>query len=141
VAAILRRPAGGLRHAIAIAIVAVVVVFLAVFLVVGATRQSAGPTLPAGGARFAKRNPQTRVEESGALVHSMIERGSRDPVGTFVRAGYDAIDSGRDVRKLGGTGIRSKDAVFDPAQWNSENIMAAIAGLLGLPVLVDPSRE
>ena len=46
------------------------------------------------------------------MVHTIIEQGSRDPVGTFVRAGFDAIDAGRDVRKRTRARIRSKDAAL-----------------------------
>ena len=40
----------------------------------------------------------------------------------FRRAGFDALDSGRDVLKLDGFGIRHKDAVFDPAKVDQRNI-------------------
>jgi hypothetical protein len=92
---------------------------------------------------FAKRNPDAVVADSGGLVHHMIERGSRDPVGVLKRAGFDAIDSGRDVRKLVGTGIRSKDAAFDPARRDDLNIFAALpfGALIAGQGLADPSRE
>jgi hypothetical protein len=93
---------------------------------------------------FAARNPNVTVAANGAHVHQLIERGSRDPVGTFVRAGFDAIDAGRDVRKLTGEGIRSKDAAFDPAKWKSRDILASLAGLLSAPLAAatdSPKRE
>jgi hypothetical protein len=81
---------------------------------------------------YARRNPNVTAAENGALVHAMIERGSRDPVGTFVRAGFDAIDSGRDVRKLAGEGIRHKDAAFDPSKAHLPDIFASLLAALGL---------
>jgi hypothetical protein len=61
-------------------------------------------------------------------VRQAIERGTGDFVELFDRAGYDAIDSGRDVRKLRGEGIRLKQAAFDPAKRESQNILAGLAG-------------
>jgi hypothetical protein len=84
---------------------------------------------------FAKAKPDFVVVEAGGapLVRQAIERGSSDAVGLLKGAGYDAIDTGRDVLKLSGQGIRSKDARFDPAQASSKNIMAGIAGASLLP--------
>jgi hypothetical protein len=52
-----------------------------------------------------------------------------------------AVDSGRDVRKLTGHGIRSKDAVFDPKAASDTNIYRGIGivgvGLGGAGLLVD----
>lgn len=81
---------------------------------------------------YATRNPNVIAIENGALVHAMIERGSRDAVGTFIHAGFDAIDSGRDVRKLTGEGIRHKDAAFDPTRAHSSDIFASLLAALGL---------
>ena len=43
------------------------------------------------------------------------------------RAGFDEIDTGRDIVKLTGTGIRSVDARFDPKRSKSMNIFAGLA--------------
>jgi hypothetical protein len=45
----------------------------------------------------------------------------------FLRAGFDALDSGRDVRKLTGFGIRLKNAEFDPAKAHLPDITASVA--------------
>ena len=47
----------------------------------------------------------------------------------FMNAGFDAIDTGRDVYKLSGDGIRHVDAKFDPANAASRNIFASLGGL------------
>lgn len=84
---------------------------------------------------FSKANPDFVVVEPGAaaFVRQAIEIGSSDAVGLFRAAGYDAIDSGRDVRKLTADGIRLKDARFDPSKASSRDIMAGIAGASLLP--------
>jgi hypothetical protein len=80
-------------------------------------------------AGFAKHFPQKVVAKSGALVRQAIQFHARNANDLFVRAGYDALDSGRDVLKLNGAGIRSKDAIFDPRNADSQNVMASLAGL------------
>ena len=50
----------------------------------------------------------------GGQVFQALEVSGRKPEAVLREAGYDAVDSGRDVHKLSGHGIRSKDAVFDP---------------------------
>ena len=84
---------------------------------------------------FAKANPDFVVVEPGAaaFVRQAIETNSSDPVGLFRSAGFNAIDSGRDVRKLTGEGIRLKNARFDPSKASSRDIMAGIAGASLLP--------
>jgi len=52
---------------------------------------------------FAKARPDFTVAKSGSLVRPMVEQSS-DPIGIFKDAGFDALDSGRDVRKLGAEG-------------------------------------
>ncbi len=87
---------------------------------------------PAWFKEFARRNPDMMVSDNGALVRQAIEVSSRNPIALFKRAGFDALDSGRDVRKLTGDGIRLKEAAFDPARRSSRDIMASL--MLGLPV-------
>ena len=84
---------------------------------------------------FAKARPDFVVVEKGGapLVRQAIEKGSRDSSGLFQAAGYDALDSGRDVQKLTGSGIRSKDAAFDPSRASSKDILAVLAGASLLP--------
>ena len=92
---------------------------------------------------FAKRNPQHLVAENGTAVHNMIVQGGRDLVGTYRRAGYDALDNGREVIKMTGDGIRRHDAVFDPRRARDQNVLALVLGLLGLPRVApaaDPNR-
>ena len=60
--------------------------------------------------------------------------------GVFLGAGFDALDSGRDVRKLTGRGIRLNDAAFDPARRRSQNISASIFALPA-PALVTGLQE
>lgn len=93
---------------------------------------------------FGRAQPDFVVVERGGapLIRQAIEQGVGDPVGVLRRAGYDAIDSGRDVRKFGGEGIRSKDARFDPAQKSSQNILAGIAaGVFGTPAAYSTLRR
>jgi hypothetical protein len=84
---------------------------------------------------FGKARPDFVVVEKGGapVVYQSLDRGSSDVVGLLRAAGYDAIDSGRDVRKLAGDGIRLKDARFDPSKASSKNIMAGVAGASLLP--------
>lgn len=70
---------------------------------------------------------------SAGLIRQAIEIGSCNPIRLFRDAGYDAIDAGRDVRKISGKGIRSNDARFDPSKASSEDIMAGVAGASLLP--------
>lgn len=71
---------------------------------------------------FAHHRPDYVVAESGALLRQAIETQLASPETVFKRANFDAIDSGRDVRKLTGDGIRHVDAKFDPAKASSRNI-------------------
>jgi hypothetical protein len=60
---------------------------------------------------------------AGDLLHSLIEQNSRFLPNTVLReAGFDAIDTGRDVIKLASDGIRLRSARFDPARADSTNI-------------------
>jgi hypothetical protein len=88
-----------------------------------------------------KARPDDVVATQGAaaLIRHAIQRSSSaDDI--FMRAGFDAIDSGRDVRKLEGSGIRLKDAAFDPKKAHDRNILASLllGGLAAPTVLADP---
>jgi hypothetical protein len=93
---------------------------------------------------FAKVRPDHMVADKGQFVRSAIEKTSRAPEHVFRRAGFDTLDSGGDVRKLSGGGIRLKDATFDPRRARARNVLAGVPGLLAFPAaasLVDPSPE
>lgn len=96
---------------------------------------------------FARRNPEIVVANSGMLLRKAIQVAARNSNDLFRRAGFDALDFGRDVLKLDGRGIRSKDARFDPANADSRNIMASIppggvgVGTVGSAVLSDPNLD
>jgi hypothetical protein len=68
------------------------------------------------------------VIDRGVALRPVIEKSS-DPVGVWKGAGFDALSSGRDVHKLGGHGIRSRDAVFDPSRADDIDIMSSLAGV------------
>jgi hypothetical protein len=77
---------------------------------------------------FARRNPDFAVTRGGsAMVRHAIEKNAQDPMGVFRNAGFNALDSGRDVRTLTGFGQRLKDAAFDPAKADWQDITAAAA--------------
>jgi hypothetical protein len=92
-------------------------------------------------AEFARRNPDHVVVEPGSagFIRHLIERNATHPIDTFVRAGFTALDSGRDVRTLTASGQRLSSAAFDPRRAQSGDIMAGLAGavlpgwILGLP--------
>jgi hypothetical protein len=74
----------------------------------------------------------------------VILAGQLAAAGILKRAGIDAFDSGRDVRKLGGYGIRLKEAAFDPARRRSDDILASILGGAAIPPMfatLDPDRD
>lgn len=90
--------------------------------------------------KFAEANPAYVVGERGqpALIRHAVENSAKTGYQqVFQAAGFDAIDTGRDVQKLGGQGIRLKSAAFDPALADRRNINFGIgaagvgAGLLG----------
>jgi hypothetical protein len=97
---------------------------------------------------FAKRNPEMVVSSSGALLRQAIEMGARNSNDLFRRAGFDALDSGRDVLKLSGHGICSKDARFDPSGANDIDIMASVppvaiglGGAAGMVASSNPNQD
>ena len=88
---------------------------------------------------YVERYPDRPVVESGALVRAGL--GSHDDALRYIKAaGFGSIDSGRDVVKLTGDGIRLKDAKFDPKKAASKNILAANRG--AVPVVPsDPTED
>jgi hypothetical protein len=95
---------------------------------------------------FARRNPNMIVLKTGRMLRRAIEVGARNSNEVFRRAGFDALDFGTDILKLGGAGIRSKDARFDPKNADSHNIMASVppigAGIgVGTAALSDPNLD
>jgi hypothetical protein len=80
---------------------------------------------------FATHKPDHPVVSSGGQFRAEMEfgLGGEDAARSYFKAaGFDALDTGRDVRKLTGTGIRLKDAAFDPKKAASKNILAANRG-------------
>ena len=92
---------------------------------------------------FAKAEPNFIVADSGAHVRKIVGTSS-DPRELLKGAGFDALDSGRDVRKLTGQGIRLESAAFDPARRRSRNINRSIFGAGAVPLMLldpDPNRD
>lgn len=56
------------------------------------------------------------------LIYHALERNTSDAGAVLRRAGFNSVDTGRDVLMLSGSGIRSADAAFDPALAGSRNI-------------------
>jgi hypothetical protein len=92
---------------------------------------------------FARRNPEFGVTAGGsAMVRHAIEKNAQDPAGVFTKAGFDAMDSGRDVRTLTGLGQRLKEAAFDPAKADWRDITAAFAAApLAYPLYQMPRSQ
>lgn len=76
---------------------------------------------------YGKARPDSIVDDGGAHIRYVIER-SAAPEQVFKDAGFDAIGSGHEIRKLTGDGIRSVDAAFDPALADRRNIMYSNPG-------------
>jgi hypothetical protein len=101
-----------------------------------------------------KSSEQTQLPKPRSRERS-LERAWPSPVGPLMPStlvGDDGFHfsararggSARDLRKLTGEGIRSKDAAFDPAKWKSRDILASLAGLLSAPLAAateSPKRE
>jgi hypothetical protein len=93
-------------------------------------------------AGFAKARPDQPVAESGAHIRQMLDVGTNGSAkDVFKRAGYDALDYGRDVEKISGDGIRLANAKFDPAKASSRNIMAGVTGATALPAIASRYSE
>ena len=80
-------------------------------------------------AEFARQRGGDIVSDSGALVRQAIQRNVGDDVSVFTGAGYNAVDSGRDVWHLTGDGIRLSNALFDPTKSASRNLLAGVPGV------------
>jgi hypothetical protein len=80
--------------------------------------------------QFVRKNPNEIVASKGGDVYQLVKGDRREAFETFKKAGFDALDTGRDVIKFTSHGIRSKNAAFDPKRARSKNIMAG-----GLPPL------
>lgn len=65
---------------------------------------------------------------AGGLFHQALEGVVGDAVAPLRAAGFDAIDTGRDVRMLKGSGQRLKDATFDPEKASLKDLRASIKG-------------
>lgn len=97
---------------------------------------------------FGKHNPDRIVTDglNAALTHELIAN-SRAPESVFKDAGFNAIDTGRDVRNLDGFGIRSAQAAFDPAKAGEQGILLSLGalalspGLFGLMSRPDPKSD
>ena len=94
-------------------------------------------------AEYAKRNPDRIVTDptNTTFLREAIKTHTRDLAGVLRRAGYDAIDTGGDVLKLTGEGIRHKDAMFDPAKSRSKNIFSSMAGAAPLVPLASGNHS
>lgn len=79
----------------------------------------------------------------GHLYHELEFVGAANPEAVIRNAGYDAIDTGRDVRMLKKTGIRLASAKFDPKLATSTDINHTIApiGAAGLGSLYYASQD
>lgn len=90
---------------------------------------------------FANARPGDTVAESGAHVRQMVDTATNGGAkSVFKRAGYDALDYGRDVEKLTGDGIRLANAAFDPAKASSRDITAGVAGAAAAPAALGFAR-
>ena len=89
-------------------------------------------------AAVATENPRLATEIGAAidegtplgLLYQALDRGTSGAGGVLRRAGFNSVDTGRDVLMLSGSGIRSAEAAFDPALAASRNIFHG----LGLPL-------
>ncbi|MGO4831305.1 hypothetical protein AB4144_03250, partial [Rhizobiaceae sp. 2RAB30] len=96
---------------------------------------------------FGKHNPDKVITDGAAAarMYQVIDR-SRAPEHVLKGAGFNVIDTGRDVRNLDGFGIRSAQAAFDPAKAGEQGILLSLGalalspGLFGLMSRPDPSR-
>lgn len=82
---------------------------------------------------FGKARPNDVITDRGGatLTHELVSKG-RAYESVLRDAGFGAVDTGRDVRKLSGFGVREKSAAFDPARADDTNIFVSLASL-GLP--------
>jgi hypothetical protein len=79
---------------------------------------------------YAKANPNFVLADTGAHIRQILKYSS-DPVGILKGAGFNALDTGRDVQTLSGLGQRLSTARFDPAKAHWPDISASV--LAGAP--------
>ncbi|BCH30279.1 hypothetical protein MesoLjLc_22090 [Mesorhizobium sp. L-8-10] len=95
---------------------------------------------------FGKARPDQMITDApgATLTHELVSK-SRALENVFRDAGFNAIDSGRDVRKLNGFGIRSAQAAFDPGKADKRGILLSLGaltpGLFGLASRPDPNQD
>lgn len=90
---------------------------------------------------YVKARPDDVLMRHGD-IRALIMR-SAAPETILTEAGYDALLNGEDVRKLTGSGIRLRNARFNPDEANSRNILAGtVPFALGIPAYgVATSRQ
>lgn len=74
-----------------------------------------------------------------SLIYQALEHNTPNAGAVLRRAGFNSVDTGRDVLMLSGHGIRSADAVFDPSRARSQNIYYGIP--LGAAMIAAPNGE
>jgi hypothetical protein len=79
---------------------------------------------------YGRVRPNAIVDNSGHEIRAAMKR-SAAPETIFKEAGFDAVGSGHEVRKLTGDGIRLSSAQFNPAKAHHRNITAGVAGAAG----------
>lgn len=81
---------------------------------------------------MAAQIPDLPIWPGGTLYQFLDRRGTVAANEVLRRAGFDAIDTGRDMVMLTNQGIRSPQAAFDPAKRSSADILAGL-GALAVP--------
>ena len=70
----------------------------------------------------------------GSALHQLLDQVGIEPARSILqRAGFDAIDSGRDIEMLVPYGVRDLSAKFDKAKRYSPNIFAGTIGAMAIP--------
>lgn len=79
---------------------------------------------------FGKARPDPMIADgpSATLTHETMSK-SRASEQVFKGAGFNAIDSGRDVRNLDGFGVRSAQAVFTPGKAGEQGILLSLGAV------------
>ncbi|NOY72199.1 MAG: hypothetical protein GXP14_07450 [Gammaproteobacteria bacterium] len=82
-------------------------------------------------------------EISGATLYQLLDNvGIETPEGILKASGFDAIDTGRDVRKITKEGVRDLTAAFDPSKKLDPNVFATGAvGAIGLSAINDEDSQ
>lgn len=60
----------------------------------------------------------------GSLLYQLPDASTSGANAILNRAGFDAIDTGRDVQQIKGTGIRQKGTKLDPDNAESRDIFS-----------------